>query len=201
MATQPSTASLGLERPQTTAGEYNKLIFAISQAISKLQTVTLVRVEAVTNSGGVSPVGFVDVLPLVHQIDGLGNPTPHGLVPNLPYVRLQGGPDAIILDPKVGDIGICLFASRDISKVKVAKKPSPPGSFRQYSFCDGLYLGGVLNGTPSQFVRFHAGGIAITTPGTVAITSASLTHNGVNIGATHVHGGVQTGGGNTGVPV
>lgn len=35
----------------------------------------------------------------------------------------------------------------------------------------------------------------------VAITSPALTHNGTNVGDTHVHGGVQSGGSNTGVPV
>lgn len=42
--------------------------------------------------------------------------------------------------------------------------------------------------------------ITITTSGTIALTSAHLTHNGVNIGSTHVHGGVTPGAGNTGVP-
>jgi hypothetical protein len=35
----------------------------------------------------------------------------------------------------------------------------------------------------------------------VDITSPALTHNGVDVGDTHIHGGVQTGGSNTGVPV
>ena len=36
--------------------------------------------------------------------------------------------------------------------------------------------------------------------GHLNIEGPSVSHNGVNIGASHVHGGVQTGGGNTGVP-
>ena len=36
--------------------------------------------------------------------------------------------------------------------------------------------------------------------GPLNISGPSVTHNGVNIGASHVHSGVQTGGGNTGVP-
>lgn len=36
--------------------------------------------------------------------------------------------------------------------------------------------------------------------GPLNITGPSVKHNGVNIGSTHVHNGVQTGGGNTGVP-
>ena len=40
----------------------------------------------------------------------------------------------------------------------------------------------------------------ISLQGNVAISGGSLTHNGVNIGSTHAHGGVQTGGGNTSGP-
>ncbi len=45
-----------------------------------------------------------------------------------------------------------------------------------------------------------AGDIEITAGGTVAITSASLTHNGKNIGDTHVHGGIVRGGALTDPP-
>ena len=45
-----------------------------------------------------------------------------------------------------------------------------------------------------------AANLAITAGADITITSATLKHNGKNIGATHTHGGVQTGGGTTGVP-
>lgn len=193
--------------PSTNQSETNRQTFAIQQLLSRVQTATLVRVDAVTNDGGLSPVGFVDVTPLVNQVDGAGNPTPHVTIFNIPYFRLQGGANAIVLDPQVGDIGICIFASRDISKVKVTKKQANPGSFRKYSFADGLYLGGYLNGTPSQYVQFSTAGIRIHSPTlvkldapSVEVTSTTFTHNGVNIGSTHHHNGVTTGSGNTGGP-
>ncbi len=37
--------------------------------------------------------------------------------------------------------------------------------------------------------------------GSVAITGPSLTHNGINVGSTHVHSGVQSGPSNTGAPI
>jgi len=46
-----------------------------------------------------------------------------------------------------------------------------------------------------------AGDIDITAAGAVAITSASLTHNGKNIGDDHVHSGIERGGANTDPPV
>lgn len=195
------------------------MTFLIQQTLSKMQTATLVRVEKCTNAGGLSPVGFVDVTPLVSQIDGAGVPTEHVTIYNIPYFRIQGGSNAIILDPQPGDIGMCVFASRDISKVKSTKKKAPPGSFRQYSFSDGMYVGGMLNGTPSQYVQFNASGITIKSPTLVKVEAPAIqlnaptttingdltvTGNAIISGVgfnTHRHTGVDTGGGTSGGPV
>lgn len=172
--------SLGALKPWSTWGEYNNVIFAVQQVLAKMQTATLVQIQSCTNSGDVSPVGFVDVLPLVNQIDGSNppNPTPHVTVHGLPYLRVQGGANGIIIDPQVGDIGIAVFASRDISKVKSTKGQANPGSFRQFDFADGLYLGGVLNGTPQQYVRFSAGGIELVSPQTITLKAPNIVING-----------------------
>lgn len=164
----------GQQKSSTTWGEFNNIAFAIQQALSKMQTATLVRIEKCTNNGGLTPVGFVDVTPLVSQIDGQGTPTPHVTIYNIPYFRLQGGANAIIIDPEPGDIGLCVFASRDISKVKSTKKQSPPGSFRKYSFSDGMYLGGMLNGTPTQYVQFSSAGIRIHSPTLVKLDAPDI---------------------------
>lgn len=175
---QNNGTSLGPLRPQSTWGEYNNVLFAITQALSKLQTATLVKVQACTNDGGLSPVGYVDVLPLVNQIDGSGNPTPHVTIYNVPYLRIQGGSNAVIIDPEPGDIGIAVFASRDISKVKATKTQANPGSFRQYDFSDALYLGGVLNAVPQQFIRFGADGITVTSPNIITLKGSQIVIDG-----------------------
>lgn len=197
----------GLMPLQAALGDFDRQSFLIAQALAKMQTATLVRVESCTNEGDLSPVGLVDVTPLVNQLDGQGNPTPHVTIYNLPYLRIQGGKNAVIIDPEPGDIGMAAFASRDISKIKATKKQGNPGSNRQYSFADGMYFGGMLNGVPTQYIKFSADGILIHSPNKitleatdVAITSTTLTHNGVNIGASHRHGGVTIGGSNTGTP-
>lgn len=41
---------------------------------------------------------------------------------------------------------------------------------------------------------------AVEISGPVAITGASLTHNGINVGSTHTHGGITAGPANTGGP-
>jgi phage baseplate assembly protein gpV len=150
------------------------MAFVVQQALAKMQTATLVRVESCTNAGDLSPVGFVDVTPLVNQLDGQGNPTPHVTVYNLPYLRVQGGSNGIIVDPEKGDIGVAVFASRDISKVKSTKSQSNPGSYRQYSFADGMYLGGMLNGTPSQYIQFNAAGIRIHSPTQIKLDAPDI---------------------------
>lgn len=170
-------APAGQQRPSANQGEYNRIIFAVQQALGKMQTATLVRVEKCTNNGGLSPVGLVDVTPMVNQIDNMGNPTPHVTIYNIPYFRLQGGANAVIIDPEPGDIGLCCFASRDISKIKSTKKQGNPGSLRQYSFSDGLYVGGMLNGTPSQYVQFNAAGIKMHSPVAIVLNAPTVTIN------------------------
>jgi len=200
----------GLAKPTTQWGEFNNIAFLVQQSLLKVQTATLVRIESCTNNGGLEPVGFVDVTPLVNQIDGKGNATPHVTIYNVPYLRIQGGANAIIIDPQAGDVGVCIFASRDITKVKSTRKQANPGSWRQYSFSDGLYLGGMLNGTPSQYIQFNNSGVTITAPlvtinGNVQVNGAivatgNVTGQGTSL-HTHKHGDTTPGNGRTGVPV
>jgi len=208
------------ERPEHAATPANANEYLFRQLLSRTNTCTLVRVMAVTNNGGIEPVGFVDIQILVHQLDGFGNAVPHGTIYHIPYARIQGGTDAIILDPKVGDIGIAVFAQHDISSVKANKDKANPGSFRRFAHSDALYLGGVLNGTPVQYIQFSADGIKILSPKAVIIEAPNVTvnaTNGVTINSPtvtcsgdviasgvslvhHTHGGVTTGSGNTGQP-
>ena len=149
-----------LALPSDFDSEQNGLNFAIQQAMLKLQTALPVRVMAVRNSG-VSPVGVVDITVLVDMVDGQGNTVQHGTISNVPYFRLQGGANAVIVDPSPGDIGMACFCSRDISAVKSVKDAAPPGSWRSHDFSDALYLGGFLNGTPTSYIQITDGGILV----------------------------------------
>lgn len=134
--------------------DFNKQYFLVQQLIGTIRTVTLVQVQSCSNADTVDAVGTVDVLPLVNMMDGAGKTYQHETIYNVPYFRLQGGKNAIIADPQKGDIGIALFADRDISSVKNSKKQGNPGSRRRYAFADALYIGGVLNDVPQQYLRF-----------------------------------------------
>lgn len=67
-----------------------------------------------------------------------------------------------------------------------------------------IKIGGTVLEVTGEAVTLTAGTINfkgdLNVEGAVAITGASLTHNGVNISATHVHGGVAVGGADTAEP-
>lgn len=193
----------GQARAAEGGDEYGALMFVIGQALARLSTATLVRVVSVTNNGGLSPVGFVDVQPLVNQLDGAGNAVPHAVLHQLPYFRLQGGTDAVILDPKVDDIGMAAFGSRDLSAVKASKQQANPGSWRTHDMADGLYFGGLLNGTPVQYVQFTAGGINVVSPSKVTVQAPNIELNAsaqcaLNAPQIVLNGTVQQGAGSFG---
>lgn len=158
-------------------GPINAQLQFVRRLLLDVHTSTLVQVIACTNSGGVSPVGTVDVQPMVDMLDGAGHPVSHATLHRLPYFRLQGGANAVISDPQPGDIGIAVFADRDLSKVKATKAQAAPGSWRKFDMADGLYIGGVLNGTPSQYVQFNAGGITLTSPSAITLNAPECTIN------------------------
>lgn len=158
-----NTQYFGQTDPTTGSGDWNRQRFLIQQQMAKLNTSMPVRVTAVS-AGGVSPVGFVSVRILVDEITGNDMAIPHDDIVNVPYMRLQGGANAVIIDPEVGDIGMGCFCSRDISSVKNVRKNAPPGSRRMYDFSDCMYVGGFLNAAPAQYVQFTAGGIIIHSP-------------------------------------
>jgi hypothetical protein len=186
------TAQFGTQTPQVEGDPYNVLAFVIQQLLTKVNTCAVVQVVACTNDGGVSPVGTVDVQPLVNQMTGARVAVPHGTIYKLPYSRIQGGTNAVIMDPKPGDIGIVVFSQRDISSVKNSKVQANPGSFRMFNWADGLYVGGILNGTPAQYVQFTDAGITLVSPNKVTVrapvvevdasTSATVTSPNVTLG-------------------
>jgi hypothetical protein len=170
--------------------DFNVWSFMIQQALARVRTAGPVRVMAVTNNGGVSPVGFVDVQPLVNQMNGGGQTMPHGTVFHLPYIRVQGGTNAVIIDPVVGDIGLAVICDRDISSVKANQGQANPGSRRKFSLADGIYIGGILNGTPVCYIQFIDGGMTLSpdsgvtqlvvTPGKIQLNAAEVNLHGTS---------------------
>lgn len=164
---------------QTSEAESFSYIFKI--LLSGAFFIELVEVLAVR---GVAPNLVVDILPLVTRTDPSGAMIDNSPVFNVPVWRLQRGDSAVIMDPVAGDIGLATICDRDNSIVRINRKQSVPGSKRTHSKSDAVYLGGVLNGQPSQFIEFADGAINITTPNPVNIncSSANITApDGVNM--------------------
>jgi hypothetical protein len=167
-------AYLGQQDQTTDLTGFNALSFITWQILRQISGARLVKVMGVTNAGDVSPVGFVDVQPLVNQLDGWNNAVPHGTIYHLPYFRLQGGANAVVIDPQKGDIGVAIIEDRDISSVKANRAQANPGSKRIFDMADGLYIGGFLNAAPQQYVRFSAAGIEIVSPTQIRMAAPSI---------------------------
>lgn len=196
---------LGTAEATDNGSDFNANTFLVWSILARVRTMQICEVMGVTNAGGVSPVGFVSLKPMVNQLDGYGNAEPHGIIYNVPYFRLQGGANAIILDPQKGDIGWAGFADRDISSVKATKAQANPGSRRMFSMADAVYFGGILNGTPNQYIAFSASGIAVTSPTAVTITAPNITSDAsenftVNSPTITLNGNLQQGNGATTYP-
>ena len=159
------------------ASEVNRLQFMIRTALSGLRTAIPVKIISVTNAGGLSPIGTVSVQPLVSAVDGSGQVWAHGIIHNVPYMRIQGGTNGIILDPMVGDIGIATVCDRDISTVKSAKIPSAPGSNRKNDMSDMVYLMTIIGAAPTQYIQFNSSGITITSPTNVTVNAPTTIVN------------------------
>lgn len=209
----------GQQGPEDSASGFNVQTFIIQQMLNRISTMKLVVVKAVD-----SDKGTVNVQPLVNQLDGSGNATPHGTVFGLPYVRMQGGTNAVIMTPKVGDLGLIVIADRDTSAARAAKGIANPGSLRKFNAADGVYIGGILNGVPDQTVEFTDDGVVITDKnghkiemkstgveitGDVKVNGKIEATAGVTAGLGggdqvtlqhHLHGGVTVGAGTTAVP-
>jgi len=158
--------------------DFNTQAFLMQSWINKVNTITLVKVVKIIPTGGLNAVGYVDVQPLVAQLDGAGNAMPHGIIHNLPYFRVQGGVSAVIIDPVIGDLGMAAFASHDISSVKETRDQANPGSRRRFDMADGLYLGGFLNGNPTRYVKLSADGIELEDSSQIILRSPKIVMDG-----------------------
>lgn len=207
----------GTQGPNTRVNQFNAVTFVVEEILSVRNHTALVKVVAVRSAGEVAEVGFVDVQIMINQIDGDGKAWPHVTVNNVPYMRLQGGANAIIIDPQVNDIGMCVFADRDISAVKATRAVANPGSMRRADIADGLYVGGFLNAAPQQYMRFTTAGIEIVSPTQIKLSSPDIVFDGPVTGTagavftsdvvgqgtslhTHTHGGIVRGSAQTDAP-
>lgn len=214
--TATGASGYGQFEPSDGAHPFNVQKFIIEQAINKVVTAKIVRVTGVFNAegGAVGPndtgqigqTGRLSVQPLVALQDGQGNTQPHGIVNGIPFSRSQGGANAVIMDPQIGDIGIMIVADRDSSAVKNSRDGAAPGSKRTFDIADGMYVCSLLNTeVPVQYVRFkedgielvdkngnsiitNAEGMTITSPGTLTLNAKKIVTHATDESAWDVNG-------------
>lgn len=181
-------------RPEQSVGGAAQDKFIIQQLISNVHTMIPVEVVSVSvPTGTLAPIGRCSVRPLVQQVDGNNNVYGRGQIINVPYLRVQGGKNAVVLDPVVGDVGLCGFCERDISMVKRTGVEAAPNTRRQYSLNDAVYMFTMMSGTPEQFVHFKDSGIDIKSTGDININGLVIKPNGQLVLAngvvvdTHIH--------------
>ena len=191
-------------RPEQTVAGAAQDMYIINNLIANIHTMMPVKILSVTVPADIlAPIGRCEVLPLVQQIDGSNNVYPMGKIINVPYLRVQGGSNAIVIDPQVGDVGLCGFCERDISIVKRTGELSAPDTRRKYDINSAVYMFTMMSGTPTQYIHFKSSGVDIKTTGDLNINGLIIKADGTLItkdGDTvdkHSHGGVQSGGSNT----
>lgn len=147
---------------------------------------------------------------------------------NIPVFRFGGGGFFIRFPVKAGDFGWLKATDRDVSLImQRGGLEDWPNTLRQHSFSDGMFFPDTLKswvideGDANSLViqsldgevciSIRDGKAKIKAPdiellgavrviGDMEVTGA-LTNNGVNIGSSHVHSGVQSGTSNTGGPL
>ena len=197
--------SKGYEELNTSFNMVNALDFFVEQRLKSVFTCDLVRVINVDANS-------VDVVPLVYQVNGDNEILKQEPIYGVPFTRQQAGANGIILTPVVGDLGVVVYARRDISSVISSGGENVPDTRRIMSEQDAIYLCSVasLMTAPTRFIQFTDSGINITPNTTLTIdgdvvvtgtVTASDCISGTISGLNHTHGNVQNGSGTTSSPL
>jgi len=189
----------GVLQSSNQMSEASKQEFIIEQMTKGMMTAIPVIVHAINDPDN----ELIDVTPAISQENANGDSVDHNVIYNVPVCRLQRGNSAVIMRPKVGDKGLVVFASRDISIFKKVKNFCKTGTFRRHDWADAIYVMGLCNTAPTQYIEFNDDNITITAPklivnATTTEFTGTIKANGKIIDNTHTHGGVQTGSGTTG---
>lgn len=156
--------------------EWQNTKYQFDYFLSKVNTALPVKVVNVKTTG-VAPVGYVDVKPMTKQMTVSGRSVENPVIYNVPYFRYQGGKNAVIIDPEVGDRGVAVFSQRDISSVKRTRDDANCGSLRMHDLGDAMYFGGFMNDAPQQYVMMSDAGIKLFSPVKVEIEAPVIVLN------------------------
>lgn len=159
----------------------------------------------------------VTVQPMVEILTTSKQRVGRAQVPSVPVLVSGAGGFLLSFPIKPGDFGYIKANDRDISLVMQSGKDSAPNTLRLHSFADAVFIPSALEGytisedEEGRAVFQNTGGTSKISMGDDSIilqvgseilelSAAGFKHNGVNIGSTHAHGGVESGGSDTDGP-
>jgi len=192
----------GVLQSSNQMSEASKQEFIIEQMTKGMMTAIPVIVHAVNSPDD----ELIDVTPAINQENANGDSVEHNVIYNVPVCRLQRGNSAVIMRPKVGDRGLVVFASQDISIFKKVKNFCKTGTFRRHDWADAIYVMGLCNTAPTQYIVFNDADITIVTPKLIVQADETdfigiVKANGKRIDDTHKHDLVKTGTDNSGTVI
>jgi hypothetical protein len=145
----------------------------IRSMLMDVRTAIPVKVMAIHPGAGSPPaIGSVDVQPLVQTVDGSGKLWSLGVTYGASFIRVQGGGNALILDPAPQDVGLAIACDRDISSVIASAGLAGPASGRTHDVSDLIYVQPILSLTALLQYIWFAAGINIQSP--MVSTSGNL---------------------------
>jgi len=155
------------------------------------------------------------VQPMIMMISTGGDNIQRAHIAEVPVMQYGGGGFLLSFPLQPGNLGWIKANDRDTSIFLQSFDMSIPNTHRVKSFSDAVFIPDVMTGytisgddedsavlqnlSGSVKISISSSKVKITAPD-VEVVSDTLTHNGVNVGATHTHSGVAIGAGNTGVP-
>ena len=152
----------------------------------------------------------VSVQIAISMVSTAGEQVIRAPIASVPIYSPSAGGFVIHLPVKAGDLGWIKSTDTDMSLFLQNLVQTPANTELLHKFDSSVFFPDNMNkgvtiadgDAANLVIQNYAGTCKISMSETaIAFTSTTLTHNGVNIGATHVHGGVTSGSSDTGVPI
>lgn len=188
-------------------GAFRHIFGKMMQSVDGMLPAKVISYNRTTNRATVQP--------LIMMLTTADTTVQRAEIASVPVFQYGAGDFLLSFPVKAGDLGWIKANDRDISLFLQSYSNAAPNTIRKKSFSDAIFYPDVMRGYTiasedldnvvlqnldgSVKVSLGANKVKIAAP-TVEIVSTALTHNGVNIGATHTHSGVTAGASNTGVP-
>lgn len=141
-----------------------------------------------------------------------GGTLPAPAIVSVPLIWPTAGGATITMPVSAGDGVMLHFSSRSLEGW-LSGQDGAPDDPRQFDLSDAIATPGLVanRGAPvdgsslvisfgGSTIRLEPGGTVRIQASNIVLEGANLTHNGKNVGDTHAHGGVMSGGSLTGPP-